>query len=109
MSIRRGSAMSDHEMIKAFHIEQRDCELNHDVAWVTKCSPDDRRSVLNIRLEAWEVGDPYRTGQPLCAFETSWPNAQVYSFTACLFNAAVKLTRLVEDSLSDRIKGRSRF
>jgi hypothetical protein len=108
MQRKNGSVMSDHEMIRAYHREQRDCELNHDVGWITKCWPDDKRSVINIRLEAWEVGDPYAEGAPLAAFETSWPNAQVYSFTACLFNAAVKLTRLVEDSLRDRQRQRER-
>jgi hypothetical protein len=102
MRSKSSSSMSDHEMIRAFHVEQRECELAHDVGWRTTITPDDRRSVLTIRLEAWEVGDPYSSGVPLAAFETSWPNAQVYSLTACLFNAAVKLTRLVEDSKRDR-------
>lgn len=98
------SAMSDHEMIRAFHIEQRSSEAAHDVAWRVLITPDDRRSVINIRLEAHEVGAPGEETKPLAAYVTSWPNAQVYSFTACLFNSAVKLTRLLEDTRVDLFK-----
>jgi len=104
MALKKGSTMSDHEMIRAFHIEQRECEAAHDVAWKTVIQPDNQRSVLRIRLEAYEVADPGVVEKPLAAYETTWPNAQVYSFTACLFNTAVKLTRLVEDSRRDEWK-----
>lgn len=99
----RGSngGMSDHEFIRAFQIEQRECEMSHDVAWRTIIVPDDRLGVLNIRLEAFEVGIPGAFEKPLCSYQTSWPNVQVMSFTSCLFNAAVRLTRLVEDSRRD--------
>lgn len=104
MRSKGSSAMSDHEMIRAFHVEQRECELAHDVAWRTVIQPDDQRSVLTIRLEAYEVGRIGEREVPLAVYATSWPNAQVYSFTACLFNAAVKLTRLVEDTRADAWK-----
>lgn len=99
-----GNGMGDHEMIRAFHVEQRECELAHDVVWSTVIQPNDTRSVLDITLRAYEVGRIGEPEQPLCTYRTSWPNAQVYSFTACLFNAAVKLTRLVEDSKADEWK-----
>ena len=98
-NLRKG-AMSDHEFIRAARIEQRECELAHDVAWRVRLSLDHKRSVVNIDLEAWEIA-PDLSESKLAAYSTSWPNAYVQTFPCCLFQASVQLTRLVEDSKRD--------
>lgn len=100
MSTRRNAAMSDHEFIRAARIEQRECELAHDVAWRVRLGLDEKRSVVNIEMEAWEVAEGPSESK-LAAYSTSWPNAFVQTFPCCLFQAAVQLTRLVEDSKRD--------
>jgi hypothetical protein len=92
--------MSDWEFIRAARIEQRECEQAHDVAWGVSLRMDNERSVINISMSAWEVG-PDLVDRRLAYYETSWPNANVQTFPCCLFQAAVRLTRLVEDSRRD--------
>jgi hypothetical protein len=100
MGTRRNAAMSDHEFIRAARIEQRECELAHDVAWRVSLGLDHKRSVVNIEMEAWEIAEDLSESK-LAAYSTSWPNAHVQTFPCCLFQAAVQLTRLVEDSKRD--------
>jgi hypothetical protein len=96
--------MSDWEFIRAARVEQVECEQSHDVVIKVALAMDNTRSVINIRLDAWEVGEDFRD-VCVAAYETSWPNASVKSFTATLFQAFVQLTRLVEDSKRD-VEGR---
>lgn len=100
MGKRLGNAMGDWEFIRAAQIEARECETSYDVAIQRVIELDERRSVVRMRLTAHEVA-PEGAQAPLCAYETEWPNARVQSFTACLFQAHVQLTRLVEDSRRD--------
>lgn len=100
MASSRHARMSDYEFIRAAQIEQRECEKAHDVAWKVSIGLDEQRSVLNIRLEARQIA-PNGLDEQLSAYSTQWPNAQVQTFPACLFQAAVRLTRLVEDSRRD--------
>lgn len=102
MASSRHARMSDYEFIRATQIEARECESAHDVAWNINLALDGRRSVINIRLEAREV-DAEGGDRQLAAYSTEWPNAYVQTFPACLFQAAIQLTRLVEDSRRDEL------
>lgn len=95
-----GGSLSDWEFIRAAQIERRECERAHDVAWKVVIGLGNPRSVVDICLEAYE---PAAGGgeELLCRYVTSWPNVQVQTFAACVFQAAVQLTRLVEDSRRD--------
>ena len=100
MGNRSRGSMSDWEFIRAAQIERRECQAAHDCAWAIVLGLDEVRSVMRIQMTAYEVG-PAGEQVQLARYETSWPNAQVQTFTACLFQAAVSLTRLIEDSRRD--------
>jgi hypothetical protein len=102
MALKGKSSYSDWEFIRAARVEQRECEQAHDVAWEISLRMDNERSVIGIKMCAWEVG-PDLVDRRLACYETSWPNARVQTFPACLFQAAVSLTRLVEDSRRDEL------
>lgn len=100
MKGRSNGAHSDWEFIRAAQIERRECQQAHDVSIKLELGLDEVRSVILISAVAYEVAE---MGQQvvLAKYVTSWPNAHVQTFTACLFQAAVKLTRLVEDCRRD--------
>jgi len=100
MSRKMGSSMSDWEFIRATQVERRECQSNYGVAWKIDLGLEEGRSVIYLRMTAYEIGSIGEDVQ-LAKYETSWPNAQVQTFPACLFQAAVRLTRLVEDSRRD--------
>lgn len=89
---------SDHEFLRAARVEKLECERNHNVTVSCVLWVDDTRSVLNVSVSAYKRGAEAES-PPLCRYEVSWPNCYVQSFTACLFQAHVKLHRLVEDSI----------
>ena len=94
------AGMSDWEFIRATQVERRECQASHDCVWKVELGIEETRSVVLIRIVAYEV-DADGAQRQFAAYETTWPNAQVQTFTACLFQAAVRLTRLVEDSRRD--------
>lgn len=100
MKGRANGARSDWEFIRAAQIERRECQTAHNVHIELELGLDEVRSVILITAIAYEVAE---MGQQvvLAKYATTWPNAQVQTFTACLFQAAVRLTRLVEDSRRD--------
>lgn len=100
MKGRANGARSDWEFIRAAQIERRECQSAHDVAVKLELGLDEVRSVISITAIAYEVAE---MGEQvvLAKYSTSWPNASVQTFTACLFQATVQLTRLVEDSRRD--------
>lgn len=100
MPKKANGGQSDWEYIRAAQVERRECQLAHNVAWSIGIHLDDVRSVVGISMVAWEIA-PGGDQVQLCRYATSWPNAQVQTFPACLFNAAVQLTRLVEDARRD--------
>lgn len=100
MGSRLKAGMGDWEFIRATQIERRECQAAHDCAWKVELGIEETRSVVVIRIVAYEVAADGAQKQ-FAAYETVWPNGQVQTFPACLFQAAVRLTRLVEDSRRD--------
>lgn len=106
MAIYKKGAMSDWEFIRAAQIERRECERSHDVAWKVVIGLGNPRSVVDVCLEAYE---PAEGGgeRLLCRYATEWPNVRAQTFAACVFQASVQLTRLVEDSKRDEALSRT--
>lgn len=100
MKGRSNGRLSDWEFIRATQVECRECQSAHDVAIKLELGLDAVRSVILISAVAYEVA-PLGQQVVLAKYTCSWPNAHVQTFTACLFQAAVKLNRLVEDSRRD--------
>ena len=99
MSSRRFSgANGDHEYLRAACVERKEAERMYDVLVSVMLGVNCRVGFLTIQLEAYrkdfELGDP-----PVCRYSTEWPNASVMGFTATLFNAQIKLTQLLRDSV----------
>lgn len=102
MALRGKSGQSDWEFIRAAQIEKREVERSHDVAVKLDIGLDARRSVVVLRAVAYEVDVPGEDRQ-LAAYTHEWPSAKVETFGAAVFQALVRLTRLVEDSRRDEL------
>jgi hypothetical protein len=96
---------SDYEFIRQYHTERREVEAAYEVSIVTSIVTAVRPDRVVIRMEAYLNDVPREGRKPLCAIQSDWPNANVMSFSACLFKTAVGLTRLVQDSCADLWKG----
>ena len=92
---------ADVEFIRAYRIELEELEREQAVEVRSYITLADTGSRLQVILEAYE---PFEAGPgvpPMCRYVTEWPNANVRSFTAELYHAAVMICRLVEDSRRD--------
>jgi hypothetical protein len=107
MSLRGGSARSDWEFIRAAQVEKREAETSYDVSVKLDIGLDSRRSVVVLRAVAYEVDIPGADKQ-LCAYSHEWPSAKVETFGAAIFQALVRLTRLIEDGRRDEALERAR-
>lgn len=90
-------AYSDYELLRSYQdtIQYLEDDLCCDVGTVVNLSAG--RGRIGVRLEAYDA--PVRVGQgPLASYETAWPGPKAESWPACLYSAAMKLVRLVEDS-----------
>lgn len=90
----------DWEFLRAAHVEQRETERCHNVAITIELAFQTPRSVVAVRTIAYEVAENGAQSQ-LCAYSHEWPSAKVETFGAAIFQALVRLTRLVEDSRRD--------
>ena len=100
MSSKPKAAHGDYEYLRAA-IEQKEyTEREHDVVVTTTISLRRSPCVLLVRLEAQE-GRAKAADAKLCSYEVEWPNAGTYTWAATLFQAYVRLDRLVEDSRCD--------
>jgi len=93
-----GQAQSDHEYIRAAQIELRELKQERGVHTDLSIVLSERLGVFSITLTAY-LGYGTAGQYKLCSYTAEWPNAHAQTFTTCLFNACVRLTRLVEDSL----------
>lgn len=101
MSTKGKNPYADHEFVRSYHTERRECESAYEVHWVTSITTATRPDRVVVRMEAYLVDAPREDQKPLCATTTEWPNMVSMSFAACLFRTAVNLTRLVQDSCAD--------
>lgn len=96
MSSKPKAAHGDYEYLRAA-IEQKEwTEREHSVVVAATISLRRSPCVLLIHLEGKE-GVKGRADTHICSYEVEWPNAGTYSFPATLFQAYVKLDRMVEE------------
>jgi len=101
MSTKSKNPFADTEYVRAARIEREECCKTFSVAVFQHICTSTRPDRIIIRLEAFRLTECYTNERAFAAYETEWPNVQGTAFSATLFNASVKLTRLVEDSLRD--------
>lgn len=100
MSSKPGGAYADSEFLRAAITQKEHTENEHSVVVRTTISLRRSPCVLLVRVEAWEARKSY-SETALAAYTVEWPNAGTVGWTATLFQAYVKLDRLVEDSRRD--------
>jgi len=100
MSSKTAGAYGDYEYLRAAITQKESTEDEYGVVVTSAINLCRSPYVLLVRLEAWTKGED--TAQTaLCSYEVTWPNATVAGWCATLFQAYVKLDRLVEDSKRD--------
>ena len=88
--------MGDYEMLRAA-VEQKEwTENEHSVVVATTITLRRSPCVLLVHIEAQETRAGLK-GAHICSYEVEWPNAGTYSWPATLFQAYVKLDRMVEE------------
>ena len=102
MSRQKVYGAADHEFIVSAMREREAMCDGYDVLATTTIGLCKRPGVLRIRCEAWDKNEE-EAEFPLAAYEVEWPNAYTLGFTATLFNAQVRLTRLVADSRAGEV------
>jgi hypothetical protein len=100
MSSKGGNPYGDYEFLRAAMVQKEETERGHDVVVTTTISLRRSPCVLLVRVEAKEARAK-DADRPLCSYEVEWPNAGTVGWCATLFQAYVKLDRLVEDSRTD--------
>lgn len=100
MGYKHGRIGGDWEFLRAAHVEQRETERCHNVAITIELAFQTPRSVVAVRTVAYEVAENGSQSQ-LCAYSHEWPSSKIETFGAAVFQALVRLTRLVEDSRRD--------
>jgi len=100
MSSKPGAANGDYEYLRAAITQKEETERGHDVVVTTAISLRRSPCVLLVRVEAKEARAK-AADTSLCSYEVEWPNASTVGWCATLFQAYVKLDRLVEDSRMD--------
>jgi len=100
MSSTKGKGNGDYEYLRSAIEEKEHIEHVFSVVAYTTIHLGSRPSVMVVRSEVRENGQGL-TQSPLCSLEGSWPNVNVVSWPAFLFQHYCKLSRLVEDSRRD--------
>lgn len=101
MSSKPKNAHGDYEYLRSAIKEKEVLEDEHDVLVTATIRLCGSPCSLRIRLEAWDKDQSPATQAPLCSYEVHWPNAGTLSWPATVFNAYVRLSRLVEDCRRD--------
>jgi hypothetical protein len=95
MAKNRLSSADGPGFLRAFCDNWRDLELDYGVLITMRVEPAAQKGVVEFRLSAWQEGD--RRGRfPQAAYTASYPSASVQTLEACLFQAAVRLGRILE-------------
>lgn len=100
MSSKNGSAYADYEYLRAAVTQKEHTEHEYDVVVVTTITLRSSPFVLVVSIEARTAREGERDDH-LALYQTEWPNASTTGWAATLFQAYVKLDRLVEDSRRD--------
>jgi hypothetical protein len=81
--------------LRAFTDEWADIRADHDVELVMTISPTYRKGVLKLTIKAW-AGGLVDIGFPKAQYSVEYPTAAVASFEAALYQAMVRLQRVIE-------------
>lgn len=100
MSSKPGGAYADSEFLRAAITQKEHTESEHAVLVVTTITLRRSPCVLVVSVEAFEARKGEREDH-IALYQVEWPNAGTVGWTATLFQAYVKLDRLVEDSRRD--------
>lgn len=100
MSSTRKAPAADHEYLHSAVVQKRSTENEYDCLVSTDISVHSTRCVLLVKVTAYEAVKQKALSK-IASYEFEWPNAGTVGWTASLFNAYVKLDRLVEESLMD--------
>lgn len=100
MSQKVKNPYADTEFIRAYQESVEALGKDLGVRVVTLISAGAVKGQLMVRLDAHE-DEEEEPERPLCSYVGYWPNSGTAGFTAFLFQAAVKLERLVTDSRGD--------
>ena len=100
MANKGGNGRSDYEYLRSATEEKEHIENEHSVVVYTTMHLCSRPSVLVVRSEVREKGQGI-SARPMCSYEGSWPNVNVVSWPAFLFQHFVKVGRLTEDARRD--------
>jgi hypothetical protein len=96
MSSKEPSSRGDHEYLRAAVREKEHIQDEYGVVVDTVISMRSSPYVVVVRSEAREKGGKSSLN-PLASCEGSWPNVQVVSWTAFVFQHYCKLSKLIED------------
>lgn len=100
MSSKGNNPYADSEFLRAAVTQKEHTESEHSVVVDTVISLRRSPCVLVVRVSA-RSKLAQEADRELCSYTVEWPNAGTVSWTATLFQAYVKLDRLVEDSRMD--------
>lgn len=97
MSRKDSNPYADYEFLRSATTQKEYTEHEHDVVVRTAIALCRSPCVVVVRVEAYEArkGEAERL---LAGYTCEWPNATTTGWTATLFQAYVKLDRLVEES-----------
>lgn len=95
MAKNRLSSADGPGFLRAFTDNWRDLELDYGVYITMRVQPASQKGVLEHRLSAWHEGERRGTS-PQAAYTATFPSAQAQTYEACLFQAIVRLGRILE-------------
>jgi len=81
--------------LRAFTDNWLDVESEHEVLLQMRVSPAKQKGVLELRISAWHEGDR-RGSMPAAAYTFTYPTAAVGTLEAALFQAIVRLYRILD-------------
>jgi len=95
MAKNRLSSADGPGFLRAFTDNWRDLELEYAVYITLRVEPSAQKGVLEHRLSAWHEGERRGTS-PQAAYTSTYPTAAVLTYEASLFQAVVRLGRILE-------------
>jgi len=82
--------------LRAYCDEWKDVELERGVLLTMRSEPTGRRGVLAFVWSAWAEQER-RGGHPIAQYSAEYPNSQVGTLEAFLYQSIVKLDRILRD------------
>ena len=83
--------------LRAFTDAWRDLEIEEDCTLQVMLSPSGRKGIVEIKLTAYEIGADTHT-RVVARYSGEYPTAAIGSLEATLYQAVVRLERVVVDA-----------